>query len=154
MFFKNIEAFSSDTAPLDVDKSGQPTRYDFQLAISVLLLAMAHQDKEYVREEFEEIQENLSNRFNLSRKECDRLLETAECLRRNATKLDFFLRTIDFHFSLEQKQTILGMIWLVAEADGVIQDVEAQLAADIRVRLGLTLEQALYAREIAAIELL
>ena len=35
---------------------------------------------------------------------------------------------------------------------GVVKDVEAELAADVRIRLGLSLEQAMHARELAEVE--
>ncbi|MCB0322585.1 MAG: TerB family tellurite resistance protein [Bdellovibrionales bacterium] len=152
MYFTNFEAFLEDDVSLLVDKTGTPTRRDFQLAVAVLLLAMAHEDQQYCFAEGEEIALVLSEAFGLCPEDCGGLIDSASLLHQNARKLSFFLETVNYHFDVSQKQQILKMLWLVAEADGVVQQVEAQLATDVRVRLGLTMEQALRAREIAELE--
>ncbi len=152
MFFKNIDQLHDPSESLEFDKDGEPTRRDYQLAVAVLLVTMAYQDREFLLDELEAIRSVLRDRFKLDKQKCESLINTAVLLRNNDRRLDFFLQTIQYHFTSAQKQTILSMLWVVAEADGVIHDVEAELATDLRIRLGLSMEEALHAREMAEVE--
>lgn len=152
MFFKNIDQLEDPSESLEFDKDGEPTRRDYQLAVAVLLVSMAYQDREFLLDELEAIRAVLRDRFKLEKGKCESLINTAVLLRNNDRRLDFFLQTIQYHFSKAQKQTILSMLWVVAEADGVIQDVEAELATSLRIRLGLSMEEALHAREVAEVD--
>lgn len=149
MLFGNLDVLGTDQAALSVDKNGKVTGRDLQLAVAVLLVAMAYEDRHFAPEELDEIAGSLSEEFELNETQCSKLLKTAQALLRNKSRLNFFLETLNFHFTAAQKQQVMRMLWQVAEADGVLHKVEARLAANFRLRLNLSLEQALQARELA-----
>lgn len=147
--FRRIREFFEGKTSLEVDKTGEPTKGDLQVATAVLLLEMAGADEDYAPEEVRSSFAAFQRHFNAEDEETLAVFESAEQLRARKGKIDEFVAEINERFSDKQKQLILAMIWKVVLADEVVEKYEQRLASQMRQRLQLSREQAAAAKELA-----
>ncbi|MCB0359024.1 MAG: TerB family tellurite resistance protein [Bdellovibrionales bacterium] len=151
--FESFKDFFEGSAPLRLDKAGKPAARDVVIATVIVLLELAHQDKEFSEEEFTQIIRGLNREFGLSDAEAGMVMEIADYARKNPERGSEATRVINEHFSDEQKEHILSMLWRVVLADGLVDAFETRYAVLLRTRLNLSLEQAVRARTQAEQEL-
>ncbi len=144
-----VREFFSGKTTLEVDKSGEPSSKDLQIASAVLLLEMAGSDKDYAPEEVKACFQVLEQQFNIEDTETLEIFETAEKMREEQGKIDQFVATINEAFNDKQKQLLMAMIWKVIVADEVVEHFEQRFATQLRTRLQLTREQAEAAKNLA-----
>lgn len=123
-----IQSFFNDIIQAEVD-SGTPDAHahGIRLATAALLIEMARADFDASDQERLLARDMLAGRFDLSRSEIDELMSLAELEVREAASLYEFTRLIDKQLSFEEKQEIVGMLWEMAYADGVLDKYEEGL---------------------------
>ena len=147
--FGNFDGFLRGEGKIDVDKDGAPTSKELKVAVLAVLVEMAHKDSKFDADELTRITQVFFKEYDLLAHETAELCEIVDFLRRNGKLLSEYLSTINQHFSPEQKISILAMAWKIVMADGQAEKFEAIFAAELRTSLGLTLEQAVRARQMA-----
>jgi uncharacterized tellurite resistance protein B-like protein len=59
------------------------------------------------------------------------------------------IEAINKNFSSAQREHVLMIVWKIALADGIADQLETGLATTLRQNLDLTMEQAIRARQLA-----
>ena len=147
--FENIKSFFRGEASLRMDEIGEPSSRDLQIATGVLLLNIAGADNDYAPEEVQGIYAMMEDQFNITDQETLSILEEADKLRQEKGRMDEFINAVNKHFSEEQRQLILAMIWKVVIADEMIENYEQRFASELRQCLQLSREQAEVAKQMA-----
>lgn len=123
-----IQSFFNDIIQAEVDDSTPDTHaHGIRLATAALLIEMARADFDASDQERLLAGDMLASRFDLSQSELDELMSLAELEVREAASLYEFTRLIDGQLSFEEKQEIVGMLWEMAYADGVLDKYEEHL---------------------------
>lgn len=146
---ENVKDFFMANADLTIDSKGQPSDRDLVVSTLVLLSTIAHADNEFEQQELASIATSLFTEFEISQNEAGDLLEIAEFLRKDGSKIEKFIEIINDNFDADQKLMILAMVWRVIISDGQAEKFETAMASQIRSKLGLSLEEAMRARELA-----
>ena len=107
--FNKIKEYFEGEATLQVDKGGNVTDEDLQIATGVLLLEMAGKDEDYAPEEVQTIFRTMEKEFGLEDTEVLALLENAEKIRAEKDKIDDFVAAINEKSLL----VVCGSIFLV-----------------------------------------
>lgn len=116
------------------------------VAAGVLLLEAAHTDNECSLEEMEHIVATLKDRFTLSDACVEELLEIARANRAQSVDLWEFTRTINRHFTPEEKQAVMEDVWRIILLDGKLDKHEDYYAHKLADLLHLTHEQMIGAK--------
>ncbi len=93
-------------------------QHALQLAAAALLIEMSRADYHVSEEEEQALTVLLEEQFGLAPAESRELIELATQEVRQSASLYQFTDLIDRHFSLEQKRSMLEMLWRLAFADG------------------------------------
>ena len=147
MFNKLKEFLHGEQTELSVDRSGNPTDQELQVATAVLLFEMASADSSIARAEANAVCETMASQFSIPEDQIPDLIEMAVAARQREGKIDEFVKVINEHFNAVQKQKILGMIWKVVKADGDIDTFESRFATQMKFRFQLSDEQAAEAKD-------
>ena len=147
--FENPKDFLIDGKPLAVNKGGSPTERDEQIATVALLALMAQADNEFTADEFNAVIASMEAAFALPADEAAETLESANFLIKEKERLNEFVEIINQNFNESQKERVLSLVWKVLLTNDQVDSAETTLAVDLRKRLGLTLEQAVRARQLA-----
>lgn len=151
--FTNIREFFCEHASLKVDASNEPTAHDKHVALVVLLCSVAYSDSAISPEELGSIFKSMAQALGLEGAEAGEILEIADFIRRDqGERLDEFIEAVNAHFETLQREHLLGLAWRVISADGSASRIETAFAAGLRKKLGLTLEQAVRARQLAELD--
>lgn len=147
--FKNIKDYFQNNASLEIDAHEKANQRDLLVACMALLVSMAHADSDFETSELNSIATEMFAEFGVSEHESAELLEIAEFLIKDGSQIDSFLKIVNEKLDTQQKELLLSMLWRVIIADGQAEKLEADGAAAIRVKLGMTMEQAVRARQMA-----
>lgn len=139
--WKNLEAFLSADATLELDQSGTLSSDETLTAVLALLLRVGYQDGELSSLEIERAVELVMEEFQ--RADIRHFVEVADFLARD--KSDSFIQALNENLSEPQKVEVLKILWRVISTDKVAPKDESKFAAVVRNLLGLTLEQAFFA---------
>jgi uncharacterized tellurite resistance protein B-like protein len=93
---------------------------DVQVAVGALLVEAASRDDMFEQAEREAIKRLLSERFDLSSEETDKLLAASEKAKTGSLELFSFVRKILKEMDEGQRVEVIEMLWEVAYADGVL----------------------------------
>lgn len=116
--FKTIQQFFDQRIQGELAKGGsQDVQHALQLATAALLIEMSRADYHVSEEEEETLTSLLEAQFGLAATESRELIELATLEVRQAASLYQFTDLIDRHFTLEQKRSVLEMLWRLAYAD-------------------------------------
>ena len=144
-----IKEFFKGAETLEVDKNGQPSDREIQIACAVLLLEMAGADNDYSPAEVEMCLTSIQQQFKLSREAATEPLEIADGLRKQNNKVDEFVKIINENYNDKQRTRILAMVWKVVIADGAVEKFELRFATQMKFRLKLDDAAADRARKMA-----
>mgnify|MGYP003593050510 CR=1 FL=1 len=147
--FTNLSQFLSGSARLAINQHEEPQSRELQVAVAALLLEMANSDADFSAEELNRVVSIMFIEMETPEHETAEIVEMVEFMKRDGSTLERFIKAINEVFSVEQRQMVLALIWRMVKADGKIQSFETTLATDLRKRLGLGLEQAVFARQMA-----
>ncbi len=138
MFNKLLSLLSSEP-----DRAADSHHDRIQVAVAVLLLEMAHADRDFQSLEAHLIEELLQRKFALQDAAVAELIEAAEEVRSESLDLQQFTRLINQHFSLEEKLEVMEGLWRLVYADGELDKYEDALARQLAGLLRLSPRQAI-----------
>lgn len=98
--------------------------HSLRVATATLMFEMAHADDQVESCEYETMLSLLGDYFELDDATQKDLLDIAADTARQAICLQEFTRLLNEHFSQEQKQQIVEMLWRVALSDAVLDKYE------------------------------
>ena len=143
---KNAKEFFTTGAPLEIDAAGTPTSRDIHIGVLALLSDMALTDSTMESGELEMIVSSMERCCEISPSEVGELIEITSFLKRDGKRAGEFVKVLNEKLTVRQKQEILIVLWKVIMADGSASKDEAGLAAELRKKLNLSMEQAAWAR--------
>lgn len=123
--FKSIAAFF-DTL-LDGDDNEKPGADETQLATAALLFHAIAIDGTVTEEEMARLKPLLSEHFQLSEPEFNRLLTMAQQREKEAIDIYHFTSVLRDRLPLEEKREIIAMMWRLVYADGELGALEDNL---------------------------
>ena len=135
-----------DPAKNEQQKNVLPIEKQLQLATCALLLEMSKSDNTVTEEETNSILHALSEAYQINSEELEMLKSAAEDELENSTSLRNFTTLINEHYSTQQKEEIIKLLWKVAHADGVIDKHESHLIRILADLLYIPREHAMSLR--------
>lgn len=150
--FRNIAQFlkPDGEVSLEVDVHGAPTSHEVQVGTVAVMVAAAQSSEGLGAEELMRLTSSLFNEFGLRDDESGDLFAVAEFLMKTPEKLDSLIQAVVSNFSAEQRERVLSLAWRVFLADSHLCAKEGAFAAQLRMKLGLSMEQALRAQQAAS----
>jgi len=122
--------------------AGQSTkcrpRERIDVAVAVVLLEVAHADKNFEPLEKRLVEELLKQKFTLDAAAARELLRLAEEVRADSFDLQQFTSQINQNFDREEKLTVMETLWRIIYADGVLDKYEDALARQLASLLRLS----------------
>jgi uncharacterized tellurite resistance protein B-like protein len=120
--------------------------HDIRIATCALLLEMAHIDDEFSGSEQENIILILKRDYRLSDEYATELIQATEEELKGSIDLWQFTNLINQHYSMEEKNQIIEMVWRIAYADGRLDKHEDYLVHKLAKLLRLTHKQLIDAK--------
>ncbi len=130
---------SADSSPIPLERR-------LQLATCALLLEMSKSDNTVTEEETRAIIDTLTTAYKIDTHELAMLKSTAEEELEKSTSLRNFTSLINEHYSAQQKEEIIRLLWVVAHADGKIDKHESHLIRAVADLLYIPREHAMSLR--------
>jgi uncharacterized tellurite resistance protein B-like protein len=140
---------SPENDGIDVEESAIPAERDLVIAVIIVLLEMATVDNNFAPEELRMLVSTINKEFRTSDEEVGSLLEVARVIRKQPGATSRMIEAINKNFSSAQREHVLMIVWKIALADGIADQLETGLATTLRQNLDLTMEQAIRARQLA-----
>ncbi len=109
-----------------------------QLATAALLVEVARIDHESTPEESAAVERAVREKFELGAEEAARLIDLAEAEMKQATDYFQFTSLVNRHFTQQQKQQVIELMWRVAYADRELSAHENHLMRKIAELLHVT----------------
>jgi uncharacterized tellurite resistance protein B-like protein len=139
---------------IGAEASGRDAQHAIQLATAALLVEVARLDRDVDAPERAAMLRAVREKFGLGAGEADALIGLAEAEVREATDYYQFTSLINRHFSQEQRQRVVELMWQVAYADAELsaheQHVVRKIADLLYVSHGAYIAAKLRARDAAA----
>jgi uncharacterized tellurite resistance protein B-like protein len=145
---RGVEQFLKSKALLLVDASGKAVQRDLQVSTAVLLMQMANIEGSFDFGDVTTLVGSLCSQFGLTEVEAGEVMEVADFLRREKGTVDDFVKLINERFERTQKITILGMLWKLMLADGLVTKLEAAFAVEVCQKLELGAEDVQQAKDL------
>lgn len=145
-----LSLFKELMAPQIGNVEALPTislEHQLQLATCALLLEMSKSDNSVTEEETNTIVDALSTAYKIDSNELAMLKSAAESELENSTSLRTFTSLINEHYSTQQKEEIIRLLWQVAHADGKIDKHESHLIRTVADLLYIPREHAMGLRK-------
>ena len=120
-----------------------------KVTVCAMLLAMAYVDYDYNPEEKKTIAALMQRRYGLSDAENETLIAEADAERKRHTDLQTFVETINESYSIDEKTSLLVMLWQVIYADRRLDSYEELLMRKLQPMLEVDKEMIDQARQIA-----
>jgi len=129
-------------------KSGRDSETDsprerIDVAVAVVLLEMAHADKNYEPLERSLAESLVQEKFALDAAAARELLALGEEVRSDSFDLQQFTSLINQHFSRSEKLEVMETLWRIIYADGVMDKYEDALARQLSALLRLSHREAI-----------
>ncbi|SEK95324.1 Uncharacterized conserved protein, tellurite resistance protein B (TerB) family [Colwellia chukchiensis] len=102
-----------------------------ELACSVLLCEVMLADGKQGPDEQQKLSELLQQQFHLSNQQTHEIISLALSLCENATDFYQFTKTINENYSLQQRITMVDLLWKMAYADGELASIEEHIIRKI-----------------------
>ena len=123
-----------------------PLERRLQLATCALLLEMSKSDNSVTTEETDAIVSALTAAYKIDENELAMLKSASEEELENSISLRSFTSLINEHYSTQQKEEIIRLLWTVAHADGKIDKHESHLIRAVADLLYIPREHAMSLR--------
>lgn len=131
---------------LEWERRGLRTRRDLQVCAAAFLLHAAASDGLLVVEEVHTVASRIAEKLSLPPDEAAEIVEVADTFRRSGRPLSDLTAALNNRFEHGQKILILGMMWTVILADGVVREAEAKFAQTLATQLHLSEDDVIKAR--------
>ncbi len=145
--FENVKDFLTQNAPLKVDQAGEPSSLELQTAVVALLHGTSEANGVVTAEEKDSILRAIPIALGVEDAEAADLIEMCAVLHASPERMEKFIAAVDQNFSTDQKLRLLSLVWQVLSADGEADKLETAYATELRKKLGLSMEQAVLARQ-------
>src|SRR5262249_4906769 len=99
---------------------------------------VARADNNISPPELAALQSALEKNFDMDDEDAAHAIDVADYLVREKKDLKYFTDIVNKNFEKPQRRTMLGMIWSIMEADGMISDVETKSLSQILPLLEMT----------------
>ena len=116
----------------------EENRERIEVAVAVVLLEVAHADKNFEPLEKRLVEGMLQERFALDGTAAGELLTLAEQVRADSFDLQQFTSLINQNFDREEKLAVMETLWRIIYADGVLDKYEDALARQLASLLRLS----------------
>ncbi|MBC8239867.1 MAG: TerB family tellurite resistance protein [Alphaproteobacteria bacterium] len=113
---------------------------------AALLVQAALMDGEFDPSERDVIRGIMTSEFGLESSDVDLLIADAEAAVHQSSQLFGFTRTASEHLDHDERVALMGMLWRVVYADGVVHDYESNLMRRIAGLLHVTDRESAHAR--------
>jgi len=125
--------------------AGRPEkdRERIDVAVAVVLLEVAHADKNFEPLEKRLVEGLLQKRFDLNAAAASELMTLAEQVRADSFDLQQFTSQINQNFNREEKLAVMETLWRIIYADGVLDKFEDALARQLASLLRLSHREAI-----------
>jgi len=118
-------------AHIGTSTPGRDARHAIELATAALLVEVGRLDAEIDAAERAAMLRAVREKFGLSAQEAETLIGLAEAEAREATDYYQFTSLINRHFSQEQRQRVIELMWQVAYADAELSAHEQHVVRKI-----------------------
>ncbi len=132
-----VKKFFSKRSSANSDKVSKKDGHDIRVATCALLLEMANIDKEFSKEEQNEIISIIKEEYQLPDKYIEELIEAAHEELKGKVDLWQFASLINKNYSYEEKIRIIEMLWRVVYADKKLDKYEDYLVHKVATLLHL-----------------
>lgn len=123
--------FEEHIAPDPAQPRARKREQRYRLAAAALLVEVSRADYEVKAIERRAVADAVRRAFGLSTAATEELIRLAEAQSEASTSLYQFTRLINDHFSPEEKEQMVEMLWEVAFADGAVDKYEEHLVRKI-----------------------
>jgi uncharacterized tellurite resistance protein B-like protein len=120
-----------------------PARERIDVAVAVVLLEMAHADKNFEPLERTLVEGLMQEKFGLDPAAAKELLMLAEEVRSDSFDLQQFTSQINQNFDRAEKLEVMETLWRIIYADGVLDKFEDALARQLAALLRLSHREAI-----------
>jgi uncharacterized tellurite resistance protein B-like protein len=135
--FDNLRHLVQDSVPGTPGQHSHLHPHDVRIAACALLLELAHADGYFSALERSRIAGMLRRWFGVHEADAERLLAEAASARRDAIDPSVFTRRLVEAYDPGQRAVVAELLWEVAHADGVMQEQESTLIAQLSAALEL-----------------
>ena len=108
-----------------------------QTATCVILLEAATADENFSDQEQRKIIDILKVRYNMTDDEVEELIEKSERERADSTDLWYFTNLINENMDIEEKYSLMELVWEVIYSDGTLDKFENYIARKLQNMLNL-----------------
>ncbi len=113
------------------DDNEKNNELSVEIACAVLLCEVMRADSVFTETEQNQLTIILTEKFNLNTQEVNNILEQAFVLSENANDFYQFTSKLNQHYSLDERITIVTLLWQVAYADGELASIEEHIIRKI-----------------------
>ena len=141
-----MKKFFSKTEENGSPGNRKETFHDVRIATCALFLEMAKIDGEFSDAEQENIVSILKEKYDLSDNETAELIQAAEEELKQSIDFWQFTKRINEHYSEEEKNRIVEMLWKIVYTDGTLDKHENYLVGKLSNLLHLSHEKLIEAK--------
>jgi len=116
---------------VNASPAGAAPGHSIELATAALLVEVSRIDSEATPQERDAVEHAIREKFGLSAAEAAELIRLADAEVSQATDYFQFTSLVNRHFSAEQKQRVIELMWRVAYADAELSAHENHLMRKI-----------------------
>ena len=142
---KSLKHFFNKISVSDNSNIGT-TEHDIRVAVCALFVEIARIDETFTPDEMETVLSILKDRYRLSKKHADALIEEAEKELENSVDLWQFAKLINENYSNQEKMELVEMLWRIVYVDGKMDDYEHYLMSKLKNLLRLSHDQLIHAK--------
>ncbi len=128
---KRLKSFFDQHIDLAASANAPDPQHTLHLAVGALLVEMTHMDGEVWPEQREALENLVLEHCDLERSEAMELLELAEAERTESTDYFQFTSMINVAYTLEQKISLVELLWRIAYANNSLDRHEEYLVRKV-----------------------
>jgi uncharacterized tellurite resistance protein B-like protein len=122
----------------DASRAGNLREEELRLASGALLISAGTIDGDFAADEKRKVKALLQERFDLEPGEVRQLFEESETRERDAVDLYRFTSVLCRDLDQDGRKRIVGMLWEVVMADGVVDEFESNLVWRVAELIGVS----------------
>lgn len=145
--FDIVNDYIEGRITLEVDSLGNPSSRELKVATAFVLFELCRVDDSFARNELQTLLESFSQLFDCTDSETGEMMQVIEALGDKPELLSRFCETLRSNFGADQRRSLLSIVWRIILADGEVEVDETRYATRLRALLGLSMEQAILARQ-------
>jgi uncharacterized tellurite resistance protein B-like protein len=120
---------------------------DMHVAVAVLLLEAAHRDDHFSPDERTTIENLLTEKFALSKAQCEQLMAASEAASERNVQLHPYTQAVCEHMTPDERVQFVEMLWEVVYADGVLDPEEDALIRRLGALVRVTDRERVLAKQ-------